>query len=83
MPQMLLIVLFVIFVQLLLQIIPFLTTTKFIAKLQELHPRIEIVVHKTRMENYKNSLIYSTLKNLLLPFVISMVVAWIAAKYFS
>lgn len=83
MPQMFLIVLFVVFVQLSLYIVPFLTTTKFISKLQELQPRVEIVVNKTKMENYKNSLIYSALKNLFLPFVISMVVAWIAAKYFS
>lgn len=83
MPQMFLIALFVIFVQLLLQIIPFLTTTKFIAKLQELHPRIEIVVDKTKMQIYKNTLYYSILKNLILPLIITLVGGWIIAKFFQ
>lgn len=74
------IVLFVVVVQLLLAIIPFLTSTRFQQFLKELHPRIELVTDTTRMERQKKSTRWAVLKHFVLPLAISLLAEFLSMK---
>jgi hypothetical protein len=79
-PEIYSIVLFVVVVQLLLAIIPFLTSKRFQTFLMELRPRIELVADITRMEREKKSTRWAILKHFVLPLAISLLAAFLSLK---
>jgi len=83
MPTVFSIVLFVVIVQLLLYVVPSVTTDQFRAFLVDIRPRIELVADETRMEREKKSTRWAILKTLVLPVVLSLLVAFLASRLFQ
>lgn len=81
MPEIFSIVLFVVIVQLSLYVVPSVTTNRFRTFLAGLRPRIELVADQTRMEREKKSMRWAILKHFVLPFAISLLVAFLSLKF--
>lgn len=83
MPTVFSVVLFVVTVQLLLYVVPSVTTDRFRAFLVEVRPRIELVTHETRMEREKKSTRWAVLKTFVLPAVLSLLAAFLSSRLFQ
>ena len=80
-PEVYSIVLFVVVVQLLLGIIPFLTSNRFQTVLKELRPRIEFVTDMSRLERESKSTRWAIVKYFAMPFAIGLLTALFSLKF--